>query len=166
MIGGSQTKKLVVKSGEAVQLTATANVRAIEVQAGGALDVEAAHTGQIKASGANVIRVCGASVSGAGKIAGTTGPVTIGDEAGCAGSTFATTLSVSGNGGDVSVIGSTIDGKLTVSSNTGAETTVAHNTIAKALTVTGNTGTVIDTPNTVGGKSKLQARKLQVRKLR
>ncbi len=166
VIGGSQIKKLVVKSGEAVQLTATANVGAIEVQAGGALDVEGAHTGQIKASGASVIRVCGASVAGASKIAGTTGPVTIGDEAGCAGSTFATTVNVSGNAGDVSVIADTIDGKLTVSSNTGATTTVVHNTIAKALTVTGNTGTVIDTPNTVGGKSKLQARKLQARKLR
>jgi hypothetical protein len=35
-------------------------------------------------------------------------------------------------------------------------TTVTGNKIAGSLTVTGNTGTVVDTPNEVAGKQKLQ----------
>jgi hypothetical protein len=46
-------------------------------------------------------------------------------------------------------------GSLKVKGNT-AGTTVIDNTVAGALTVTGNSGTVIDTPNEVEGRAKLQ----------
>jgi hypothetical protein len=46
-------------------------------------------------------------------------------------------------------------GKLSVTSNSGG-TTVRNNNVAGSLTVMGNSGTVIDAPNTVEGKSKLQ----------
>jgi hypothetical protein len=42
-----------------------------------------------------------------------------------------------------------------VTGNAGA-TTVTNNKVAGALTVTGNAGTVLDEPNEVKGKSKLQ----------
>ncbi len=181
-IGGAVKKKLVVKSGEAVLLTSTATTKTIEVQAGGALDVEGAQTGAIKASGllevdggsvasinasgASIVRICGATVAKAAKVAGTSGAVTIGDEAGCAGSTFSKGLTVTANKGDVTVIGDTIAARLVVTSNTGGATTVTHNTVTKGMTVTGNTGTVVDSPNSVTGKSKLQARKAAKQQLR
>ena len=46
-------------------------------------------------------------------------------------------------------------GNLMVSSNSGGAT-VRNNSVAGSLTVKGNTGTVIDSPNAVEGKSKLQ----------
>jgi hypothetical protein len=56
----------------------------------------------------------------------------------------------------VSVSGNQIGAKLTVTNDSGKATTVTHNTVGKALTVTGNSPTVIDTPNSVKGKSKVQ----------
>jgi hypothetical protein len=156
VIGGSLKKKLIVKSGEAVELTSTAKAKGIEVQAGGALDVEGASAGGIKASGASAIRICAATLSGSSKITGTTGALTIGDEAGCGGSSFKGGLTVSANAGSVTVIGNQVGAKLTVTNDTGDATTVTHNTVGKAMTVTGNHGTVIDTPNSVKGKTKVQ----------
>jgi hypothetical protein len=155
-ISGSLKKKLVVKSGESVELTSTAKAKAIEVQAGGALDVEGASTGGIKASGASEIWICAATVSGASKITGTSGSLVIGDGAGCAGSSFKSGLTVSANSGTVCVVADQIGAKLTVTNDTGSATTVTHNTVGKALTVTGNSPTVIDTPNSVKGKTKVQ----------
>jgi hypothetical protein len=155
-ISGSLKKKLVVKSGEAVALTSTAKAKAIEVQSGGALDIEGASTGGIKASGASQIRICSATLSGSSKITGTSGSLVIGDGAGCAGSSFKSGLTISANSGTVSVIANQIGAKLTVTNDTGSATTVTHNTVAKALTVTGNSPTVIDTPNSVKGKTKAQ----------
>jgi hypothetical protein len=155
-ITGSLKKKLIVKSGEAVELSSTAKTKAIEVQAGGALDIEGASAGGIKASGASEIRICAATLSGSSKITGTSGSLVIGDEAGCAGSSFKSGLTVSANSGTVSVIANQIGAKLTVTNDTGSATTVTHNTVGKALTVTGNSGTVIDTPNNVKGKTKAQ----------
>jgi hypothetical protein len=155
-IGGTLKKKLIVKSGEAVELTATAKAKAIEVQAGGALDVEGASTGGIKANGASSIRICAATLSGASKIVGTTGQLTIGDGAGCAGSSFKSGLTVSASSGTVTIIGNQLGAKLTVTHDTGGATTVTHNTVGKALTVTANGGTVIDAPNSVEGKTKVQ----------
>jgi len=155
-ITGSLKKKLIVKSGEAVELTSTAKAKAIEVQSGGALDVEGASTGGIKASGASQIRICAATVSGASKLTGTSGSVVAGDEAGCDGSSFKSGLTVTAGSGTVTVIGDQFGAKLTVTHNSGSATTVTHNTVGKALTVTANSGTVIDAPNSVKGKTKVQ----------
>ncbi|HTA36366.1 MAG TPA: hypothetical protein VK761_06590, partial [Solirubrobacteraceae bacterium] len=163
VVEGAQKKKLIVKSGESVELTASASTKAIEVQAGGALDVEGAHTAGIKSSGATSIRICAATVANGVKITGTTGSVVIGDGAGCAPSNFRAGVTLSVNDGDVSIVGAQVGAKLSVTNNTGEATTVTHNTVAKALTVTGNTGTVVDSPNSAA-KTKTQAKKLKVAK--
>ncbi len=160
VITGKVKGRLVVKSGEAVELTSTAKASAIEVQPGGSLDVEGATTKAIKASGASVIRICGAKTAGI-KITGSSGPVVIGDSEGCAGNTIAAGgVNLSSNTAGVSVQNNKLAGAVKVASNSGGATVVG-NTIAKNLTVTGNTGTVTDAPNTVGGKSKLQAKRLR-----
>ncbi|MHB8242407.1 MAG: acetylxylan esterase [Solirubrobacteraceae bacterium] len=155
VISGRIKHKLVVKEGEAVELTATAQTNAIEVQSGGSLDVEGATTKGIKASGASVIRICGAHV-GALKLTGGTGAVTIGDGEGCAGNTDSAGATLTGNTDGVTVIGNSFKGSVKVAGNSGG-VTVTGNTIAKNLTVTGNSGTVVDSPNSVGGKTKAQA---------
>ncbi|HXM87630.1 MAG TPA: hypothetical protein VN889_08335, partial [Solirubrobacteraceae bacterium] len=160
VVEGTLKKKLVVKAGESVELVASAKTKAVEVQPGGALDDEGASTAGIKASGAALIRICGASIGNATKITGTTGSVVIGDEAGCAPSKAGGGVTVSANAGDVTVIGDQFASALSVKGNTGATTTVTHDTVGKTLTVTGNTGTVIDTPNTAA-KTKTQAKKLK-----
>jgi hypothetical protein len=157
VISGKVTKKIVVKSGEAVEVTATAKTRTIEVQQGGSLDVQGATTGAIKGSKASVIRVCGAK-AGAVKITGSTGPVTLGDGAGCTGSSYSSGVTLTANTGGVTVIGNSTKGNLKVTGNSGGAT-VTGNTVGKNLTVTGNGGTVVDTPNSVGGKTKAQARR-------
>ena len=55
-------------------------------------------------------------------------------------------------------VDNTVHTNLTVIGNSGG-TIVTGNQVGKALTVTGNTGEVTDSPNTVGGKSKVQARR-------
>jgi hypothetical protein len=154
VFSGPVKRKLVVKSGQAVELTSTAQVHAIEVQSGGSLDVEGASTKGIKASGANVIRICGASIGGAVKIVASSGSVTIGDGAECAANTIKG-VTLQGNTGGVDVVGNTINGNLKVTGGSGG-TTVTHNTVSKTLTVSGNSGDVVDSPNTVGKKSKVQ----------
>lgn len=159
VIGTKLKGKLVVKDGEAVQLTATAVANAIEVQSGGSLDVEGATAKGVKASGANVIRICGAKV-GAVKVLSSTGPVLLGDGEGCSPSSFTAGVTLQGNAASVTLVGGSIEGTVKASGNSGA-VTLTHNTIAKNLLVSGNTGTVLDAPNTVGGKTKVQARKLR-----
>jgi dienelactone hydrolase len=159
VITGKVKGKLVVKEGEAVKLTSTAQANAIEVQSGGSLDVEGATTKGIKANKAAVLRICGAHV-GAIKAVGGTGAVTIGDGEGCAGNTGSAGATLTGNTDGVSVVGNSFKGSVKVSGNSGG-VTVTGNTIAKNLTVSGNSGTVVDQPNTVGGKTKAQARKLR-----
>jgi hypothetical protein len=156
VVSGKVRHKLVVKSGEAVEVTSTATTGKIEVQPGGSLDVEGASTKAINATGAGVIRICGAKV-GSLKITGSTGPVTIGDSEGCAANS-ASGATLKGNTGGVTVIGNTFKGAVKVTGNSGG-VTVTNNTVSKGLTVTGNTGTVVDQPNTVGGKTKVQARR-------
>jgi hypothetical protein len=156
VISGKIKEKLIVKSGEAVQLTATAKASAIEVQPGGSLDVEGATTRGIKAIRAGVIRVCGAK-TGSLKVSETTGPVTIGDGKGCAGNADSAGAVIARNAGGVSVVDNSFVGTLKVVNNAGG-TAVTGNTIGKNLIVMGNTGTVVDQPNTVGEKVKVQAR--------
>ncbi len=157
VISGHVKKKIVVKSGESVELTSTAVVAQVEVQPGGSLDVEGATTKGIKASGADVLRVCGAKV-GSIKVSGSSGPVVLGDSEGCASSSYSAGAVLQNNTGGVSVVGNTFKGSVKVTGNSGG-TTVTGNTITKNLTVSGNSGTVVDSPNAVGGKTKAQARR-------
>jgi len=159
VISGKVKKKIVVKSGEALELSSTAVVNQVEVEPGGSLDVEGASTKGVKASGAGVIRICAAKV-GSIKVAGSTGPVVIGDSEGCSGSSSSAGAVLQNNKAGVSVLANTFKGSVKVTGNSGA-TTVTGNTITKNLTVSGNSGTVVDTPNTVGGKSKVESRKLR-----
>ncbi len=156
VISGTLKHKLVVKSGQSVELTATAKTKQIEVQSGGSLDIEGASTKGVKSTGASVIRSCGATIAGSLQIIGGTGSVVIGegDEA-CSSNTIAKAATLKGNAGGVSIVGNAFQTTLKVTGGSGG-TTVIENTVTKALTVTGNSGEVTDRPNTVGGKSKLQ----------
>jgi hypothetical protein len=150
---------------------------ALDIPAGSSVDVEpgAVVLGAIVASGADTVRICGASMLGVVSATGDSGPVLIGDgTTGCAGSSIAGeitlrndtggvtiekahvlgSVSVSGGSGGVSVIGNDT-GPLSVTGNSGGAT-VTGNTVTGSLTVTGNSGTVVDRPNTVFGVSHLQ----------
>ena len=155
VISGRVKQKLVVKAGEAVELTATARTAQIEVQPGGALDVEGATTEGIKASKATAIRICGAKV-GLVTVTGSTGQTVLGDSEGCAGSSYSAGATLEANTRGVSVVGNTFKGNVKVASNYGGTTTVTGNTIGGNLTVIANNKPVVDKPNTVAGKSKLQ----------
>ena len=162
VISGTVKHKLVVKSGEAVELTSTAKTAAIEVQPQGSLDVEGATTTAIKSNEAGVIRICGAKVTSV-KLIATSGAVVLGDGEECAPSKFSAGGNLQKNADGVTVIGNSFGGSLKLIGNSGV-VTVTGNTIAKDLTVKSNTGAVTDQPNTVAGKSKLQAKKLAVTK--
>jgi hypothetical protein len=158
VITGTVKAKLIVKDGEAIELAPGAKAGGVEVRPGGALDVNGASTKAIKSSGATVVRICGATVTGGVKIIGSTGQVVLGDGASCAASSFAHAVTLTGNTGGQTVVGETIGAKLAVTGGAGG-TTITNNTIIKGLLVSGNTGEVIDTPNTVGGRSKIQSRR-------
>ncbi|MHB8233567.1 MAG: OmpL47-type beta-barrel domain-containing protein [Solirubrobacteraceae bacterium] len=153
VISGHVKSKLIVKKGEAVQLTSTAVTAAIEVQEGGSLDVEGATTKAITAIKAGVIRICGAN-TGALKIQRSSGSVTIGDGGSCTGSQIKSATVYTNHNG-VSFVANTVAGSAKVQGN-GGGSTVQNNSIAANLTVLGNAAPTVDKPNTVGGVSKLQ----------
>ncbi len=147
---------LVVRSGQVIELTSTAKVGTVEVQAGGGLDVEGASTKTIRANGAALLRVCGASVRGAVTILASSGSVVIGEgTAGCSASTFKKEATLQGNSAGVSIDDNVFHKSLTVTAGSGG-TTVVENKVSKNLTVTGNSGKVTDKPNEVKGASNLQ----------
>jgi lysophospholipase L1-like esterase len=156
VISGNVSRKLVVKNGQAIELTSTAKTKQVEVQPGGSLDIEGASTKAIKANGAAVIRICGATLGGAVKIVGSSGQVVLGEgtEA-CSSSSYTRGATLQGNSGGVSIVGNAFNGNLKVTGGAGGAT-VTNNTVSKNLTVTGNGGEVTDKPNTVKGKSTLQ----------
>jgi lysophospholipase L1-like esterase len=157
VVTGTVRKKLVVKSGESVELAPSAKTGVVEVRPGGSLDVNGASVKTIKSNGAIVLRVCGAK-SGSVNAVASTGPVVLGDGKGCSPNAFTQGVTLKGDGGGVSLVGNTISGVAKVIDGAGG-TTVTNNAIGKSLTVTGNSGEVADTPNTVAGKSKIQARR-------
>ncbi len=157
VITGSVKGKLIVESGEAVELTATAKASgAITVKAGGALDIEGATlSSSLGSSQAALLRICGATVAVAMKASATTGSVVLGEgTSACPSNTFYGTATVKGNLGGVLVDEDAFHGSLKVQGNSNGVKVLA-NDIAGSLTVTGNTGTVTDTPNNVEGRSKL-----------
>ena len=148
---------LTVKSGEAVELTSTATVSGkTTVKAGGALDIEGATLERsLIATRAALLRVCGASIGGRVKVSGSSGSVVIGEGTSeCAASTISQTT-IKANTGGVEIDGNAFGSSLSVLNN-GGGTTVINNKVAASLSVNGNTGSVVDKPNEVGGKSKLQ----------
>ena len=156
VITGHVKGTVVVKSGEAIELTPTAKAAGVEVQAGGALDVQGASTKAISANGASLIRICGASVRGAVTILNGSGSVVIGEGTPeCSASTFKKAATLQGNSAGVSIEHNVFRASLAVMGGSDA-TTVIDNDVSKNLTVTGNSGEVIDRPNVVKGTSKLQ----------
>jgi hypothetical protein len=158
VITGAVKGKLTVKAGEAVELTATAKASgAVTVKPGGALDVEGATlSGPLSSKGAALLRICGASLAGPVKATGGSGAVVIGEgTAGCSASTFYGALTVSANTAGVLVDGNAFHASVKVTNNA-AGTTVTDNAVAGSLTVKGNSGTVVDRPNEVEGRAKLQ----------
>jgi hypothetical protein len=150
--------KLIVRNGEAVELSSTAKVNGpVTVKPGGALDIEGATlSGRLTANGAALLRVCGASVAGAFKASASSGSVVIGEgSAECAANTFSAAVAVKGSTAGVWIDGNVFHSSLKVTGNDGG-TTVTNNKVAGALTVTGNEAPVLDKPNEVTGKSKLQ----------
>jgi hypothetical protein len=157
-ITGPVNGKLVVRSGEAIGLSASAKVNGkITVKPGGALDIEGATvSGSLSASDAALLRICGASIGGSLKASAGEGSVVIGEgDSNCAASTIHGAATITGDTAGVSIDGNTFQSSLKVTGNAGA-TSVTNNTIAGALTVESNSGTVTDTPNSVTGRSKLQ----------
>ena len=126
------------------------------VKSGGAIDVEGAKiSGSLSGNGATLVRVCGATVSGAMKAVNSSGSVVLGDGGECAANTFHGAVTAKTNTAGVTIVGNDIDSSLKVINNAGG-TTATDNAIGGSLTVKGNIGDVTDTPNEVEGKSKIQ----------
>jgi hypothetical protein len=158
VIDGPVPGKLLVRSGEAVKLGSSANIKGnVTVRSGGALDVEGASiSGSLSAGKPALVRVCGASIGRALKIGGSAGPVVIGDgTAECPANTIGGAAKVSTSAGSVTIVGNTFASSLSVTGSMGGAD-VVNNKVGGSLTVTRNTGTVTDKPNEVTGKSKLQ----------
>jgi hypothetical protein len=138
---------LTVSSGQSILIAPGAVVNGpLNVQAGGALDVEGATTSGIASSGAVAIRICGATTAKL-TIGGTTSLVVVGDDEArpglpaCTSNHIGGSASVSGNYAGVEFDGNMVSGSLTVTGNTG----------------TTPDGTTVDvTGNTVGGKTTIQ----------
>jgi hypothetical protein len=157
VIKGPVNAKLVVRKGEAVELAPGASVKgSVTVHAGGALDVEGATLGSLKAGSPALVRVCGATINGSLKVSKSAGALVIGDgTAECTGSMISGSAKVTSNMQGVTIDGNTFGSSLSVTGNMEG-TTVIKNKVAGNLMVLRNSGTVLDTPNEVAGKSKLQ----------
>jgi hypothetical protein len=150
--------RLVVRAGEAVELTSTAKVNGpVTVKPEGALDIEGATLKDgLASTKAELLRVCGASIGGTVTVSKSTGSVVFGEgTAECAGNTVAGGGGFKNNTASVLIDGNSFGKNLVASGNT-STTTVTNNKVTGNLTVKGNTGTTIDHPNEVKGKSKLQ----------
>jgi hypothetical protein len=158
VITGNVKGKLLVKAGEAVELSPTAKASgAVTVKPGGSLDIEGATlSGSLSARNAALVRICGASIAGPFKASAGSGAVVLGEgTAGCSADTFYGPVTISANTAGVSIDGDTFHASVKVKGNA-AGVVVTNNVIAGSLAVTKNTGTVIDRPNEVEGSSKLQ----------
>jgi hypothetical protein len=161
IVSGPVNGNLTVRSGEAVELTSKAKVNGnVTVRPGGSLDIEGGTVMRsLHANGAALLRVCAATIDGGLKATAGSGPLVVGEgTAGCAASTVTGAAAIKGNAKGVTVEGDTFASNLRVLSNFDGAT-VTGNTIAGSLAVAGNAGTVVDRPNTVHGRTKLQAAK-------
>ena len=150
--------RLVVRAGEAVEVTSTAKVEgSVTVKPEGALDIEGAKLKDgLASSKAALLRVCGASIGGNVVESKSPASTVFGEgTAECAGNTVGGTAGFKLNTGSVLVDGNSFAKNVLVSGNT-STTTVTNNKVTGNLTVKGNTGSTTDHPNEVTGKSKLQ----------
>jgi hypothetical protein len=148
---------LTIKAGQAIELTKTAKVSGnVVVKPGGALDVEGATiSGALSAKEATLLRICGAKAAKVTAV-NSSGSVVIGEgNEECPPSKFGGVVTVKTNKAGVLIDENVFSASLKVIKNEGG-TTVIDNKIAGELVVKGNTGTVLDTPNEVEGKSKIQ----------
>src|SRR5205807_755161 len=81
-------------------------------------------SGQLSASGAAALRLCGATISGSVSVSGTTGLVLAGDggddgQPACAGNTLKGSVSLSGNSGGIEAGGNKVSGSVSVTGNPG-----------------------------------------------
>ena len=158
LVTGQVNGKLVVRSGEAVELTSTAKVNGqVVVKAGGALDVEGGKiAGKLTANGAALVRLCGADIAGTTKVTGSSGSLVIGEGTSeCSANTISGAATIKSNKAGVLIDGNSFGSLLKVESNASG-TTVTNNKVHGSLTVTGNADPVVDRPNEVQGRSKLQ----------
>ncbi len=158
VIGGTVKGKLIVKAGQSIELTSTAKLAGeVIVKPHGALDIEGATlSGSLHAKEAALLRICGASVGGPVTAVNGSGSVVMGEGSkACASNSFYGTVTIKGNTAGVLVDENEFHASLKVIGNSGG-TTVTNNSVAGALTVSANSDTVIDKPNAVEGKSKLQ----------
>jgi len=137
---------ITVSSGQSILIAPGAVVGSVNVQAGGALDLEGASTSSMSSSGAIAIRICGSTTSSL-TIGGTSSLVIVGDDEArpelptCGGNKISGSASLKGNHGGVEFDGNTVSGSLTITGNTG---------------VTPDGGTVDVVGNTVKGKISIQ----------
>jgi hypothetical protein len=158
VISGNVKGKLVVKAGQSVELAAGAKVSGtVAVKSGGALVINGAKvSGTVSANKAALLRICGSAISGALKVANATGAVVVGDGSSeCAGNTLNGTVTLKAGSKSTLFRQNSAASSVKVLGNADGAT-VIENQVAGTLTVTGNSGTVLDTPNEVEGKSKLQ----------
>jgi hypothetical protein len=121
----AQLGGITVAAGQAICIGAGARLTGgVTVQPGGAVDFRGGMaTGALRATGATVVRVCGANVLGGATITGGTGLVLVGGDAAtgpCAGSTFNGTVSITGNSDGVEFNGNTVTAGVTITGNTGS----------------------------------------------
>ncbi len=157
LVTGQVNGKLVVRSGEAIELASTAKVNgSVTVKPGGALDIEGATvSGKLSSSGAALLRICGAHIAGLIKASGGSGSLVIGEGTSeCSANTLAG-ATIKGNKAGVLVDGNVFGSLVKVEGNAGG-TSVTNNKVHGSLTVTGNAQPVVDRPNEVQGASKLQ----------
>jgi hypothetical protein len=158
VVSGPVNGNLTVRAGEAVELASNAHVNGnVTVKPGGALDVEGgAIAKSLHAKGATLLRVCAATIGGGLSANLGAGPVVIGErESGCAPSTVTGIATIKGAAEDVTVEDDVFASNLKVVSNADGAT-VTGNRIAGSLNVAKNSGVVLDSPNTVHGKAKLE----------
>ena len=138
VISGDTHGPLHIGAGEAVELApGVTHSGPLTIDAGASVDIEGATLhGPITGDGGGTLRICGSSHDGPLTVTNATGPVVVGGaSAGCDRNTNQGAVDIENNTGGVNVQG---------------------NTINSSLTVLGNGGTVVDSPNSVSGKKKLQ----------
>jgi hypothetical protein len=147
-----------VPNGASVCFGSGATINAyLNVGVGSSLDIEGAKVnGPITSVHSNVVRVCGATISGPVTLSFDTGAVDIGDGGGCSASKISSALTLTSDSGGSEVVGATVSGPLTLSGDSGGETLNA-NTVTSALTVQFSSGGVTANRNTVSGPFTLES---------
>jgi hypothetical protein len=123
----------------------------ILVVSGGSIDVEGSTVwGGISELGAGSTRVCGATINGPVTINGTSGAAWLGDGSDCAGNAINGSVTITGVSGGVLVIGTNINGFLTMDYNANGDV-AAYEDVTLGVTLDNNSGGVVVTGVIDGG---------------